>query len=367
MKKTSQSEEIMNSYEKMLAIIFILILLGELNVVIQPSIVAKTSVNLLNVRYEDGECVEVTYSIKQGTYPNILKVTLIPVYQSLIDKNLYVYYDKDYPYSLTSLGSWIGVIDHLDENVKLKGYKGKLEIVNASKLKEIMLQKYNSVLIIPSGVLPETVHTKENSIVKQYLENGGIIVWIGDVFAAYSGKQGGKIISFSPENPGLEAQEKILGYIISNTSKFESADVETHYSKALSLKYPGIHTGAFREEILKHNGLVLGKVKENRTSIGMVPVGKGFLILFGGIVTPARTVFGEDFIASDVINILLSGIFYSNGQLSYDEIHRKNVYNETLSVALKDNKIIGIAFFVVSEDYYSYFFFRQFIDLRAGT
>jgi hypothetical protein len=321
----------------------------------------------LNIRYEDKAKIEVTYNIKQGTYPNILKVALVPVYQSPIDKDLYVYFDKDYPSSLISLSSWIGVIDHLHENIKLKGYEGKLEIVNALKLKEIMLQKHNSILIIPSGVLPETVHTKENSIIKQYLEDGGIIVWIGDVFAFYSGKYRGKITSFSSENPGLDAQEKILGYIVSNTSKYELANVETPYSEALNVKYPGIHNGAFVEEILKQDGLVLGKVKENRTSIGMVPVGKGFLILFGGSVTSARTIFGEDFIASDVINILLSGIIYSNGQLSYDEIHRKNVYNETLTVALNDSQIIGVVFFAVSEDYYSYFFFRQFIDLRADT
>ncbi len=351
----------MNSYEKMLAIIFILILLGELNVVIQPSIVAKTSVNLLNVRYEDGAKIEVTYNIKHGTYPNILKVALIPVYQSLIDKDIYAYYDRDYPSSLISLSSWIGVVDHLHENIKLKGYEGKFEIVNALKLKEVMLQKYDSILIIPSGVLPETVHTKEDSLVKQFLENGGILVWIGDVFAFYSGKHRGEITSLSAEHPGLEAQEKILGYIMSNASKFESADVETPYSEALSVKYSGIHTGAFVEEVLKNKGLVLGKVKENRTSIGVVPVGKGFLILFGGKVTPARTAFGEDFVASDIVNILLSGIIYSNGQLSYDEVHRKDVYNETLSVALKDSQIIGVVFFAVSEDYYSYFFFRQFI------
>lgn len=361
MKKAQQSEGVMNPYEKMLAVIFILILLGELNVVIQPSIVAKTNVNLLNIRYEDETRVEVTYNIQQGTYANILKVALIPVYQSLFDKDLYVYFDKDYPSSFISLSSWIGVIDHLQENLKLKEYKGKLEIVNASKLKETMLQKYDSILIIPSGVLPETVHTKENSLVKQYLEKGGIIVWISDVFAFYSGKYKGKITSFSSENPGLEAQEKILGYILSNSSKFESADIDTPYSEALSLKYSGIQAGVFVEEVLKHKGLVLGKVKENRTSIGMVPVGDGFLILFGGQVTRTRTAFGEDFVASDILNILLSRIIYSNGQLSYQVTHRKDVYNETLSVAWNDSKIIGVMFLAVSDDYYSYFFFRQFI------
>jgi hypothetical protein len=255
----------------------------------------------------------------------------------------------------------MGIIDHLQENQRLKGYLGKLEIVDASRLKEVMTHEYDSILIIPSGVLPDTVHTKENSLVKQYLENGGTLVWIGDVFAVYSGKYRGKLTWPSPENPGLEAQEKILGYIVSDVSNFESADIETKYSEALSLKYSGIQAGIHVEEVLKHNGLVLGKVKENRTSIGIVPVGKGSLILFGGTVAPTRTLFGEDFVASDIANILLSGIIHSNGQIAYQTIQREDAYNQKLEITVNDHNISGFVFLAVSDDYYSYFFFRQFI------
>jgi len=351
----------MNFCEKILGVIFILILLGELIVVIQPSIVVKTSVSVENIRYKDGRRVEVLYDVKQGTYPNSLRVTLVPVYQPLIDKNLYIYYDRDYPSSLVSLSSWNGIIDHLQVNTRLKEYNGKLEIVNASKLKEIMLQMYDSILVIPSGVLPETVHTKESSLVKQYLESGGIMVWLGDVFAAYSGEYGAKVNCYNLENLCLDAQEKILGYVISNASKLESADVETPYSAALSLKYPGIQAGIFVKEVLKHNGLVLGKVEENRTSIAVVPVGKGHLILFGGRVTPARTEFGEDFVASDIVNILMSGIIYSNGQLAYQTIERRDVNSQMLGLSVSVNKVSGFMFLVISQDYYNYYFFRQFL------
>ena len=350
----------MNSYEKVLVVILALILLGEFNVMLQSKVVVQTKIQITNIRYPDETRVEITYNVKQGSYPNILKVALIPVSQPLNDKNLYVYYDTDYPSSFISYKSMMGIIDHLQENQRLKGYLGKLEIVDASRLKEVMTHEYDSILIIPSGVLPDTVHTKENSLVKQYLENGGTLVWIGDVFAIYSGKYREKLTWPSPENPGLEAQEKILGYIVSDVSNFESADTETKYSEALSLKYSGIHAGIYVEEVLKHNGLVLGKVKENRASIGMVPVGKGSLILFGGRVT-ARTLFGEDFVASDIANILLSGIIHSNGQIAYQTIQREDAYNQKLEITINDHNISGFVFLAVSDDYYSYFFFRQFI------
>ena len=92
----------------------------------------------------------------------------------------------------------------------------------------------------------------------------------------------------------------------------------------------------------------------------MVPVGKGSLILFGGRVT-ARTLFGEDFVASDIANILLSGVIYSNGQLTHQVINRRDVRNETLIVAFNGINITGVVFNAVSDDYYTYFFFRQFI------
>jgi len=351
----------MNIHERMLGILLSMILFGEIVLVIQPTMIKKTTVNVLSVKFDSETEVKVTYTIKQGTYPNKLTVSLLPVYQSLHDKDLYVYYDRDYPSSFVFKSSWVGIIDHLEENIKLKDYKGKMEIVNASTLKEIMLTKYNSIIIIPSGVLPETVHTKESSLVKQYLDNGGIVIWIGDVFAALIGKFRNSTEYVPSDNNATEFQEKILGYLVSNRSKLEVANIRTNYSEALSLKYSGVQAGIFSEELLKHDGIVLGWTREGRASIGVVPVGKGYLILFGGKVTPARTQLGEDFVAADIINILLSGAIYSKGKLSYKVVLRKDAYNETLSLTLNNPEIVGVMLIVVSDDFYSYYFFRQFI------
>lgn len=351
----------MDVHRRAFAVTLILILTGELILLVQPLFVADDKVTLLKAGFQGEELLEVTFDVKQGSYPKVLKISLFPSSSTVIDKDIFVYYDQDYPSSLVSVSSWLGIIDHLEENHRLKGYGGKLEAVNAPGLREIMLQKNDSIVIIPSGVFPETVHTKEASLVKQYLENGGIVVWVGDVFAYYSGKRGGQLQTPSPENPGLEAQERILGYVLSNTTKLDRANVDTALSNGLCLKYSGLQAGISVDEVLKHNGSVLGKTSKNMTSVAAVPVGNGFLVVFGGKVSPARSELGEDFVASDIMNILLSGIIHSNGQFTYSVINRTDVHNQTLSIDVNDKRISGAVFLAISNDYYSYYFYRQYI------
>ena len=354
----------MSPYEKMLAVVFALILLGELYTVTQPSLVVKTSVSVSDITYLDGKKAEITYSVDQGTYPNTLAVALLRSYQLFSDRHIYTYYDENYPSSMVALASWLGIIDHLDENLRLKGYVGSTEVVNAARLRELMLQEYDSVVIIPSGVFPETVHTRESSLVKQYLEMGGIIIWIGDYFAAFLGKYGNMVNGSSTENPGFEAQQEILGYTISNASSLESAGNASLFSHSLNLRYPGIQRGILVDEVVKHGGLVLGMTNGDRTSIGLVPVGNGYLVIFGGKVTTARSEFGEDIVASDIANILLSGVAYSNGEVTYHMLERNSVRNQTMSFDLNDSQIKALVLLVISSDAYSYFFFRKLITLN---
>ncbi len=351
----------MDVYRRAFAATLILILIGELILLIQPLFVTDNNVTLLNAGFQGEEMFEVAFDVKQGSYPNILKISLFLSFSAVIDKDIFVYYDQDYPSSLVSLSSWLGIIDHLEENHRLKAYGGKLETVNALKLREVMLQRNDSVVIIPSGVFPETVHTTESSLVKQYLENGGTMIWVGDVFAYYSGKFRGQLQPSSSENPGLEAQKRILGYILSNMTGLNPANAETVISNGLCLKYAGLQAGVYVDEVLKHDGLVLGKTRKNMTSVAAVPVGNGFLVVFGGIVSPARSELGEDFVASDIMNILLSGIVNSNGQFTYNVINRTDVHNQTLSIDVNDRRIRGAVFLAISDDYYSYYFYRQYI------
>jgi hypothetical protein len=360
--------KIMNLSEKIFVLILCVILVGEL-------LLASYTLSVDNrpyveiARYDSAEVggnlqFKVTYSVDQPIYPLTIRIVIIPVYKEAIDKDIYVYYDEDYPSSCVTRAAWIGFVDHLLPTLKLKGYTGTVEIVNAAKLKEVMLNQKESIVIIPSGIFPATVHSKTETLVDKYLRNGGTIIWMGDGFAYYSGEFRENVIWPSEKNPGWVSQETILGYPLSGNyipiKAYESSPV----SNALNLQYPGIQTGVTISQALRNAGIVLGKVYDDKTSIGAVPVGKGSLIIFGGPVGMTLSEFGEDIVANDVANILLSNILQSNGQVSFNTIYRENITNDTIILSVSKDEFSGISFVVYSIDDYSYFFQRTYLPLK---
>ncbi len=358
----------MNLTEKIFALILCAILIGE--VLLASYTVSVDNAPLVVIdeytSTEIGENFEfsVTYSVNQIIYPLVLKVVLIPVYNDTIDKRIYVYYDEDYPCSGCTRAAWIGFIDHIVPTLKLKGYAESVEVVNADRLKEVMLRDFDSIVIIPSGVFPETVHSKNETIVGTYMRNGGTIIWMGDGFAYFSGKFRKNVVWPSEENPGWAGQETILGYPLCGSYSPKRAFDLSPISDALNLQYPGINKGVTISQAIRNGGLILGKVYEDKTSIAAVPVGKGFLIVFGGEIGATRTDIGEDILADDVANILLSNILQSNGQVSVNIIYRENIESDTITINIAKNEFSGISFIVHSVDDYSYFFQRTFLPIN---
>ena len=352
----------MNLYEKILVVILCLIFVGELLTLSYYYVPNKQpTIEITQYQsFETGEYLNynLTFSIRQGTYPLLLRVVLMPILQPITEKPIYVYYDENYPSSFVSRLSWIGFVGHLLPSLTLRGYSGTVEIVNAQRLRQVMLNDTDSVIIIPSGVFPDTVYSQNDSLVGQYLKSGGTLFWMGDAFAFYSGHFQGHLTS-SEENPGWEAQNSILGFTLFNSSSQIEANLSSPLSYALDLNYPGIRFGAFINQTLASNGLVLGKVNDDRTSIAAVPVGKGFLVLFGGEVGLTRTETGEDVVADDVAKILLSNVLQSNGQTVVATINRENITNETLTLQVPKTTFKGMFFLVYSTDNYSYFLERE--------
>lgn len=358
----------MNLTEKSFIIVLCVILIGEvLMVSYKVSIDSRPFVEIAGYDLTDaGKTMSfnVTYSVKQAMYPLVIRLVLIPVYEELNDKPVYVYYDENYPSSYVTRAAWMGFIDHLLPTLKLKGYTGTVEVVNADRLREVMLTQNESIVIIPSGVFPETVHSKTETIVGGYLRSGGTIIWMGDGFAYYSGKFRGDLKWPSEENPGWASQEEILGYPLYGNYLPISANESSPISNALNLQYPGIEKGVTISQAVRHGGLILGKVYEDKTSIAAVPVGSGSLVIFGGSVGNTRSELGEDIVVNDVANILLSHILQSNGQISFSTVNRENIVNDTLALSTPKSEVSGVFFIAHSIDNYSYFFQKTFLPLK---
>lgn len=111
-----------------------------------------------------------------------------------IPQDIFIYYDEKYP------SNWInkGISKKLAleiENV-LKNGNFNSVIGGADDLRLFMQSKSHGIVIMTMDIAPDTIFKEHNfSIVKNWLENGGILIWMGDWEFYYSGDNGGNKIT----------------------------------------------------------------------------------------------------------------------------------------------------------------------------
>jgi hypothetical protein len=265
------------------------------------------------------------------------------------------------------------LLDHAPVELRLRGYNGPIKVVDAEELRTIMETNYDSVIIIPSGVFPDTVHRPNRSLVGNWLRSGGTLIWMGDAFGYLSGRRDGSMELFSEDNYS-KIQNRILGFeLFHESSEVERyASISSSFSSALDLQYTDAFVGALVSNVLKFGGIVLGKITESenvRASITYLPVGSGHLILFGGGIARAFTANGEDVIAHDIAQILCSGFPFASGESAFNlhELDRDEVRQASLDVPLPQNQnVTGIMISAFSKSPYSRFFSRQFCPIGGS-
>ena len=295
----------------------------------------------VNVVFTKGEAEGRIALKNEGARRAEVRVALIPFNQSRHDLPIYFYFDDSYPLVLTSVNAYLGLYNFLTSDLAEKNIQNTIQIVDAKGLAEKM-ENDRSIIIMSSGVLPDTVYSQSRNLVTQWLESGGIMFWLGDGFGYYYAAEDEEIKD-DPEHGkiGWEGQEKILGknYLfgeISEPVEKSSADAATQVSKALGLKYRYTTTGAVLSELAKNNASSIGFDKIlndnfSRSSISFIPVGKGKLILFGsGILEKQRDV------SWDITQIISSNLIFA----SYPEAKYENVTLEPKAAKVVDLKIL---------------------------
>jgi hypothetical protein len=120
-------------------------------------------------------------------------------------RKVYVYYDPDYDpycdpaYDPKCTRNWIRPKMSKDIADFLEG-KG-FEILNADKLEKIMLsvvkreEKRIVVIVFAEDLAPDTVlnDAAPTALIRQYLDNGGSIIWVGDIPFWYQGRKKGQL------------------------------------------------------------------------------------------------------------------------------------------------------------------------------
>ncbi len=355
------------------AVILVISLAGQALVYTQPFAQQKCNLTVSSINILNDE-IRLEYTLKSGAYPMDMHVLVTPYTfktHAQFGRNVLIYYDKDYPSSLIGKAGWIGLLDHIPVELRLGGYGGSVKIVDADGLREAMLGDYDSVVIIPSGVLPEAVHAHNKSLVGNWLNSGGTLVWMGDAFAYLSGSEEKGIELFSADNLS-STQNQVLTFTLFNETARENeryASLHSDFSRALDLQYPDAYVGARVADVCQHSGVVLGKITDTedaRTSIAQIPVGSGYLLLFGGGVGRAFTATGEDVIAHDIAQILCSGFPFSSRIVSYDarELDRHSEASGSITVTYpSDKNTAGVVVVAFSKSPYVRFVTSQFCPI----
>lgn len=358
---------------KILAIFLVILILGQFLVYTQPLANQTASFDVLSSKMNKND-VGINYRMKSGNYPADIQImaTASLKIQQIVDKEILIYYD-DYPSLAVSRAGWIGLLDHIPVELRLRNYQGAIKIVNAVGLRHEMETNLNSIVIIPSGVFPATVHDENRSLVGNWIRAGGTLIWIGDAFAYYSGYSTGGVSYFSTASM-ISSQNQTLGFALFNgtlTGDESFATIPSNFSNALDLRYSLASTGANISRIQSYGGIALGKTTDSenaRTAIACVPIGNGHLILFGGGVGTPFTATGEDVVAHDIAQILCSGAIFSTGTIAYQfhEFNANEIKNGSITVLTPTDKPAGIIIDAFSKSPYVYFFSRKFYIVNPG-
>jgi GPI transamidase subunit PIG-U len=320
-----------------------------------------------------------SFSITAGNFPLQINLVAVPIASVQKDRPVFIYYDPMFPAFGNEQRGWIGVLDHLPAELSLRGYAGEINTVNATQLRQVMTENLTSIIVIPSGVFPSTVQNATGGLVGRWLRSGGTLVWMGGPFGLYSASllvRDQTLLPFSAiESISADSQEEILGYgldtlPINGTSRI--AEVTTRFSSALNLTYSDVWTAPTVGLLNSIGGLAIGHVQNSsdasRSSISVVPVGLGRVILFGGPVTNLLTADGEDIIAHDTAQVLSLGDTLANGQIEFttftilagasDNLNFRATFNVTSAVS-------GLALVAFSDYSFSRLFWRTVLPISA--
>lgn len=212
----------------------------------------------------------------------------------------------------TAVGDVLGVQSHLLAEFQQKNVMVDVKMIHSSQLPDI-LDDPDSVVIMTTGVLPDTVYSKATDMVSPWLKSGGTLIWAGDGFGYYYGTKGGKITSAdSPTTIGWSGQRELLGQNYLEGSyipKVEDSlgDSPSFLANALGIRSRLTQTGAFVSALISGQSLDLGYnysfETESRTSLSAIKVERGVVYLFGGMLLNRETD-----VAWDISQLLISNI-----------------------------------------------------------
>jgi hypothetical protein len=312
-------------YLKISIALFIAVLICEVAIYSPPQLQKGPSFNVESVNKEDNS-ISVEYTISSGGYPIDVQVVFLSG-EKVEPKLVYFYYDPDYQLAEVTAKQIDVLLTQLIYNLEVRSYDAEVKVINAEELRQLVLNNEtaaNSILVVATGALPDTVYTREFNLVKPWVENGGTLHWITSQFGYYSAEKCSEKINFTaPRHPRDEGADKFLNIekALVYNPRGTMATIKSRYSQALSITYASIFVPLSLSTISKLHGKILGLMDmtdgKESASIASVSVGKGVVVVWGGETTTR----GYLQVARDLAQIICSDIVEKERLIGYKSYH----------------------------------------------
>lgn len=159
-----------------------------------------------------------------------------------------VYSDKTYPTGWISKPFALAIANHFSKN--------SCKILDAPSLRKYLLEaiegNYASkrIVLFSQDIVPDTIceESHSNTLLREFLDNGGNVIWIGDIPLFYVGIKGAEGPDNCQQAWRVGAPVYMLGIVPVFTSTLKSIDF-THLGIAMGLK----HHWTSARPILKNN------------------------------------------------------------------------------------------------------------------
>lgn len=195
----------------------------------------------------------------------------------------------------------------------LKGEGHSVTILDQFSLASFLSsENTDEILIILGTVLPTSVFGEQNDLISPWIKQGGTIFWIGDLIGGSSLEDtNDDFVYGNEESLRWGGEEKIFNRSIIEVPFPWSIDEsnESNLSRSLGIEFESFRTSPSLEIVEEMGGVAIGKVAnfdgEARSSVSLIPLGRGNTVLFGGCPSPE-----EDYseTSNDISMIIRSGL-----------------------------------------------------------
>lgn len=281
-----------------------LLILGYGFTLLGKAVIAKPQgmIDLITPVSGDRTLASVHYRLEGGPFRGEYQVVAIPKQGAEPpQRNVYLYMDPSYP-SFADQAATQHLFQHLRAQLQLRDYPGTVQPVDAVALVEALHTETPNVIIIASEVLPVTVldQAGDFTLLKDWLERGGTLVWIGSNFGHYLGRPGNILL---PAN-AWDAQTAVLGEPLfrgadKRTTQESYAFVQSDVGAALGLEFDIAWAPLDPVRVQQRGGQNLGRLRRDAlgapvSSITYVPVGQGHLVAFAAGLGYDAHIIGHD-------------------------------------------------------------------------